>query len=80
MKNWINSIPAAGACEELSEASVFLECKNEVLEQYGRRCYLRIEGVPSAQNESSDDALGKVKSLIAESRCEIPDVVIDRVH
>ena len=51
-----------------------------MLEQYGRRCCLRIEGVPSAQNESSDDALGKVKSLIAESRCEIPDVVIDRVH
>ena len=36
-----------------------LECKNEELEQYGRRCYLGIEGVPSAENESSDDALGR---------------------
>ena len=32
-----------------------LECKNEKLEQYGRRCCLRIEGVLSAENESSDD-------------------------
>ena len=57
-----------------------LECKNEELEQYGRRCCLRIEGVPSVENESSDDVLGKVKSLITESGCEIPDVVIDRAH
>ena len=42
-----------------------------------RRCCLRIEGVPSVENESSDDVLGKVKSLITESGCEIPDVVID---
>ena len=55
-----------------------LECKNEELEQYGRRCCLRIEGIPSAENESLDDVLGKVKSLITESGCEIPDVVIDR--
>ena len=57
-----------------------MECKNEMLEQYGRRCCLRIEGVPSVQNESLDDALGKVKSLIVESRSEIPDVIIDRAH
>ena len=36
-----------------------LECKNEELEQYSRRCCLRIEGVPSAENESSDDVLGR---------------------
>ena len=57
-----------------------LECKNEELEQYGGRCCLRTEGVPSVENESSDDVLGKVKSLITESGCEIPDVVIDRAH
>ena len=32
-----------------------LEYKNEELEQYGRKCCLRIEGVPSAENESSGD-------------------------
>ena len=57
-----------------------LECKNEELEQCGRRCCLRIEGVSSVENESSDDVLGKVKSLTKESGCEIPDVVIDRAH
>ena len=41
---------------------------------------LRIEGVPSVENESSDDVLDKVKSLITESGYEIPDVVIDRAH
>ena len=46
-----------------------LKCKNEELEQYGRRCCLRIEGVPSVENESLDDVLGKVKFLITESRC-----------
>ena len=56
-----------------------LECKNEELEPYGRRLCLRI-GVPSVENESSDDVFDKVKSLITESGCEIPDVVIDRAH
>ena len=32
-----------------------LECKNEELEQHGRRCCLRIEGVSSVENESWDD-------------------------
>ena len=57
-----------------------LECENKELEQYGRRMCFKIEGVPSVENESSDDVLDKVKSLITESRCEIPDVVIDRAH
>ena len=46
-----------------------VKCRNEELEQYGRRCCLRIEGVPSVENESLDDVLGKVKFLITESRC-----------
>ena len=50
-----------------------LECKNEELEQYKRRLCLRIECVPSVKNKSSDDVLAKVKSLITESGCEIPD-------
>ena len=28
--------------------------------QYGRRCYLRIEDVPSVENESSDDRNGHI--------------------
>ena len=57
-----------------------LECKNEELEQHSRGCCLRIEGVPSVENQSSGDVLGKVKSLITESRCETLDKVINRAH
>ena len=57
-----------------------LECKNEELEQYGRRFCLKMEGISSVENESSNDVLDKVKSLITESGCKIPDVVTDRAH
>ena len=57
-----------------------LEDDSEELEQYGRRLYLRIEGVPSAEKETSEEVLEKVKCLVSESGCDIPDVVIDRAH
>ena len=53
---------------------------NEELEQYGRTLLLRIDGVPTVDNETSDEVLDKVKSLIKETSCDIPDVVIDRAH
>ena len=53
---------------------------NEELEQYGRRLCIRIDGVPTVDNEISDQVLDKVKSLIKETSCDIPDVVIDRAH
>ena len=54
---------------------------NLELEQYGRRLCLRIEGVPSVEKKTSeDDILGKVKSTISESGCDIPNVIIDRAH
>ena len=55
-----------------------LEWKNKELQQYSSFCL--IIGVPYVENESLDDVLDKVKSLITESGCEIPDVVIDRAH
>ena len=57
-----------------------LEDDSEELEQYGRRLCLRIEGVPSAERETSEEVLEKVKCLVSESGCDIPDVVIDRAH
>ena len=53
---------------------------NEELEQYGRRLCVRIDGVSTVDNKISDDVLDKVKSLIKETSCDIPDVVIDRTH
>ena len=55
-----------------------LNGENEELEQYGRRLCIRIEGVPSAENEASDDVLDKFMSLMQEAECHIPEVVIDR--
>ena len=58
------------------------ELKNsqDKLEQYGRRFCIRIDGVPMAENETSNDVLQNMKSFIEESCSEIPDIKIDRVH
>ena len=53
--------------EHVKKQMSILGYKNEELEQYSRRCCLRIEGVPSVENESLDDVSGKVKSLITKS-------------
>ena len=57
-----------------------LKRKNEDLEQYGRRLFVRIEGIPSVENETSGEVLDKVMSLMQEAECGIPEVVIDRAH
>ena len=41
-----------------------------------RKLCLRLSGVPSAINKSSDKVVDKVKSLLTETQCAIPDVVI----
>ena len=57
-----------------------LKRKNEDLEQYGRRLFVRIEGISSVENETSGEVLDKVMSLMQEAECVIPEVVIDRAH
>lgn len=41
-----------------------------------RKLCLRLSGVPSAINKSSDKVADKVNFLITEAQCAIPDVVI----
>ena len=53
---------------------------NEELEQYGRGLCVRIDGVPTVDNENLDEVLDKVKCSIKENSCDIPDVVIDKAH
>ena len=53
---------------------------NKDLEQYGRRLCVRINDVPTVDNETSDEVLDKLKSLINKTSCDIPDVVIDKAH
>ena len=65
---------------QLQERCLLSEKKIDELEQYGRRLCLRVTGVPTEENESSDNVLEKVKDLISESGVEIPDSTIDRAH
>ena len=55
-----------------------MQLANEELERYGRRLGVRIDGVPAVDNENSNMVLDKVKSLIKETSCDIPDVVTER--
>ena len=57
-----------------------LQSENEELEQYGRRLCIRVERAPTTDNETSEEVLKKVQSLINEKECDIPDVAIDRAH
>ena len=57
-----------------------MQQENEELEQYGRRLCLRVHGVPTVDNETSDEVLDKVKPLIKETRCDIPNVFINKAY
>ena len=50
------------------------------LERYGRRLCLRIDGVPTKANESSDDVLDSVKSLFKAAKVDISESIINRAH
>ena len=65
---------------ELRELNINNQSRNEELDQYGRRLCLRIDGVPTVKNESSDDVLEFTKSLFKEAKVEVPDNVFDRTH
>ena len=54
--------------------------KMDELEQYSRRLRLRLEGIPTNDCKTSEEALNYVKSKIDEAGVEIPDAVIDRAH
>ena len=53
---------------------------NEELEQYRRRFCIWVDGVTAVNNESSDDVLKSMKSLFGETKVNIPEAVVDRVH
>ena len=59
-------------------------CQNQITELQqadGRRLCVRIDGVSTVNNETSNEVLDKMKSsLIKETSCDIPDVVIGRVY
>ena len=57
-------------------------CQNQIseMQQANEELYVRTDGIPTVDNETSDEVLDKVNSLIKETSCDIPDVVIDRAH
>ena len=65
---------------ELRKLNFDNQAKNEELEQYGRRLFLLIDGVPLKNNETSEDVLDSVKNLFELAEVNIPDMVVDRVH
>ena len=65
---------------ELRELNINNWSRNEELEQYGRCLCLRIDGVPTVKDESSDDLLEFTKSLFNEAKVAVPDNVLDRPH
>ena len=50
------------------------------LEQCSRGLCIRVEGVPTIDNKTSEEVLKKVQSLINEAECYIPDIETDRAH
>ena len=62
---------------ELRELNINNWSRKEELEQYGRCLCLRIHGVLTAKDESSNDVL---ESLFNEAKVAVPDNVLDRPH
>ena len=65
---------------ELRELNINSQSRNEELEQCSRRLCLRINGLPTVKNQSSDDLLEFTKSLFKEAKVTVPDNVLDRAH
>ena len=57
-----------------------LERRVDDSEQYGRRCNLRINGIPISAKETSDDCLNKVKAEVAKLGVDINAWEFDRAH
>ena len=48
------------------------------MEQFARRLCLRVDGIPTISNESSDDVMNLTKSLFKE--VNVPENVSDGAH
>lgn len=55
-----------------------LNIKNKQLEQYGRRLYIIVEGVPTDENKTMQEIFDKIVSLINNVECDVLEFVINR--
>ena len=58
---------------ELKQVNVKLQNEIHELEQYGRRSFLRIDGIPDVSNESSEDVFNDIADIFVIASIE--DVV-----
>ena len=65
---------------ELRELNINKQSGNEELEQNGRHLCLRIDGVHTVKDESSNDVLEFTKSLFKEAKVSVPGTKLDRAH
>ena len=65
---------------ELWKVNLDNQSNNEELEQYGRRLYLCIDGIPLKNSEKSEDVLDSVKDLFELAEVNIPYLVVDYAH
>ena len=52
----------------------------EELEQYGRRLWFRIDGVPTEEKETNEDVLQKIMTLCSDAEIDILFVVYGQAH
>ena len=64
----------------LKQGNIKLQHQVEENEQYNRRMCLRIDAVPSCENESAEEVLDKVRDLVKEADVVFPDCGFDRAH
>ena len=65
---------------ELKQANVKLQNEIHELEQYGRRSFLRIDGIPDVSNESSEDVFNDIADIFVIAGTEDVVQYIDRAH
>ena len=65
---------------ELKQANVKLQNEIHELEQYGRRSFLRIDGIPDVSNESSEDVFNDIADIFVIAGIEDVLQHIDRAH
>ena len=65
---------------ELRELNIDNQSWDKVLQQCGRCPFLRIDGLRTVKDESSDDVLESTKSLFKEAKIAVPDNELDHAH
>ena len=64
----------------MSRLSIDNYSKNDELEQYGKRLCLPVDGIPTENNESSDNVINLTKLLFKEAKVSVTENLLDCAH